>query len=71
VCGHYDCGGVRAALKTQDLGTMENWIRNIRDVVRLHQVRRAIVYDVVGLHACTPRTLHDAGRCCDGVRCAG
>jgi hypothetical protein len=38
VCGHYDCGGVRAALKSQDLGTMENWVRNVRDVVRLHQV---------------------------------
>jgi len=37
VCGHYDCGGVRAALKSQDLGTMENWVRNVRDVVRLHQ----------------------------------
>ncbi len=39
MCGHYDCGGVRASLKSQDLGTMENWVRNVRDVVRLHQVR--------------------------------
>eukprot|EP00567_Pseudictyota_dubia_P003091 CAMPEP_0197455606 /NCGR_PEP_ID=MMETSP1175-20131217/41153_1 /TAXON_ID=1003142 /ORGANISM="Triceratium dubium, Strain CCMP147" /LENGTH=291 /DNA_ID=CAMNT_0042989503 /DNA_START=108 /DNA_END=983 /DNA_ORIENTATION=+ len=37
VCGHYDCGGVRNALKKQDLGLIENWIRAIRDVARLHK----------------------------------
>jgi carbonic anhydrase len=36
VTGHYDCGAVRAALKTQDLGMIENWLRCIRDVYRLH-----------------------------------
>jgi carbonic anhydrase len=36
VAGHYGCGGVKAAMHKKDLGLMENWIRNIRDVERLH-----------------------------------
>ncbi|KAJ9443746.1 Carbonic anhydrase [Diplonema papillatum] len=36
VCGHYDCGAVRNSVKKQDIGLLENWIRNIRDVQRLH-----------------------------------
>jgi len=36
VCGHYNCGGVKAAMQSSDLGILNPWLRNIRDVYRLH-----------------------------------
>ena len=37
VCGHYGCGGVLAAMQQADLGILNPWLRNIRDVYRLHR----------------------------------
>jgi carbonic anhydrase len=37
VCGHYGCGGVIAAMDNKPLGIVENWLRHIKDVYRLHQ----------------------------------
>lgn len=36
VCGHYGCGGVKAAMQSKDLGKINMWLRNIRDVYRTH-----------------------------------
>ena len=38
VCGHYGCGGVRAAMGNQSIGIIDNWIRHIKDIYRLHHV---------------------------------
>lgn len=37
VCGHYYCGGIKAAMQSADLGILNPWLRNIRDVYRLHE----------------------------------
>ncbi|MBL7698609.1 MAG: carbonic anhydrase [Chitinophagaceae bacterium] len=37
VCGHYNCGGVKAAMQSVDMGILNPWLRNIRDVYRLHK----------------------------------
>lgn len=37
VCGHYGCGGVLAAMQQADLGILNPWLRNIRDVYRIHR----------------------------------
>lgn len=37
VVGHYGCGGVQAAMKNQSIGLIDNWIRHIKDVYRVHK----------------------------------
>jgi carbonic anhydrase len=46
VCGHYECGGVKAAMEPKDLGVLNPWLRNIRDVYRLHMEELSAIPDV-------------------------
>lgn len=45
VCGHYYCGGVKAAMQSQDLGILNPWLRNIRDVYRIHKAELNAIKD--------------------------
>ncbi|MBN1379251.1 MAG: carbonate dehydratase [Gammaproteobacteria bacterium] len=45
VCGHYGCGGIRAALENQSHGLIDNWLGHIRDIYRYHQDKFAGIED--------------------------
>ncbi|MCO6430465.1 MAG: carbonate dehydratase [Deltaproteobacteria bacterium] len=45
VCGHYGCGGVRAAWQNQNLGLISNWLRHVQDVGHKH---RALIDSIEG-----------------------
>jgi len=45
VCGHYYCGGIKAAMQNSDQGILNPWLRNIRDVYRLHQAELDSITD--------------------------
>lgn len=45
VCGHYGCGGVKAAMGNQHIGLIDNWIREIKDVYRHHHVELNSIQD--------------------------
>ena len=74
VCGHYGCGGVRAALDNQKLGLIDNWLRHVQDVVARHaeaiqalpdveaRARRLCELNVIeqALHVCETTVVQDA-----------
>jgi carbonic anhydrase len=39
VCGHYGCGGIRAAMEQDAHGLIDNWLRHVQDVARAHEVK--------------------------------
>lgn len=45
VCGHYNCGGVKAAMTPKDMGLLNPWLRTIRDVYRLHHAELDVIAD--------------------------
>lgn len=50
VCGHYNCGGIKAAMKAEDFGVLNPWLRNIRDVYRLHKSTLDAITDLDDRH---------------------
>jgi carbonic anhydrase len=46
VCGHYGCGGVRAAMENKKHGLIDNWLRHIQDVAQKHERRLSEMADV-------------------------
>ncbi len=45
ICGHYGCGGVRAALGTRKLGLIDNWLRHVQDVTNKYTDHLACISD--------------------------
>ncbi len=46
VCGHYDCGGVCAAMQNQDFGFVNNWLRSIKEVYAKHKTELLAIEDM-------------------------
>jgi carbonic anhydrase len=45
VCGHYECGGVKAAMNPSDMGQLNSWLQTLRDVYRIHKDELNIIDD--------------------------
>lgn len=46
VCGHYGCGGVRAAMTHKTFGLVDKWLRNIKDVYHKHEIELEKIEDL-------------------------
>jgi carbonic anhydrase len=45
ICGHYHCGGVKAAMQARDMGILDPWLRSIRDIYRMHRAELDAIGD--------------------------
>ncbi len=43
VCGHYGCGGVKAAMTRHSYGLINKWLRHIKDIYRLHESELSVI----------------------------
>ncbi len=50
VCGHYGCGGIKAAVDHKDFGYLNTWLRNIQDIYRMHKTELEAVTDPEARH---------------------
>ena len=50
VCGHYGCGGVKAALRNDRLGLIDNWLRHVQDVRGKHRAQIDALPDEISQH---------------------
>jgi carbonic anhydrase len=44
ICGHYGCGGIKAAMENTEHGLIDNWLRHIKDVYRYHQAEIDMIH---------------------------
>jgi len=67
VCGHYGCGGVRAALEEAKLGLIDNWLRHVQDVRATHdaEVERAGGCDGRADRLCELNVIEQASHVCE------
>lgn len=45
VCGHYECGGIKAAMNPSDMGQLNSWLQTLRDVYRFHRLELDAIND--------------------------
>jgi carbonic anhydrase len=66
VCGHYGCGGVKAALEDAPLGLINNWLRHVQDVAHQHASELAAVDDAARVdRLCELNVLDQARHVCE------
>jgi carbonic anhydrase len=46
VCGHYGCGGIEAAMTNKSIGLIDNWIRHIKNIYRVHKKELDNIADI-------------------------
>jgi carbonic anhydrase len=69
VCGHYGCGGIKAALQHKDLGILNPWLRNVRDIYRLHEEELdALPFEAQRLDRLTELNVQE--QCINVIKCA-
>ena len=66
VCGHYGCGGVRAALAGAKLGLIDNWLRHVQDIKQKHAKQiEALPEDAREDRLCELNVLEQASHVCE------